>query len=126
MAAPAIIEPVAVLIVLNDRDRLDEPAMLPAKPKEVVMKRLGAFVLTAVLALAASPALAQNDGHMMGDHDQGMMGDNDHSKGLMDDGDHGQGMMGDDGHGQGMDDGDHGQGMMGDDDGHGMTDHHDQ
>jgi Spy/CpxP family protein refolding chaperone len=60
------------------------------------MKRPAALVLTGVLALAASPALAQNDGHMMGDHGQGM-----------------------------MDDGDHGQGMMGND-GHGMTDHHDQ
>jgi hypothetical protein len=70
------------------------------------MKRRDALVLTAVLALAASPALAQNDGHMMGDHGQGMMGDNDHNKSMMDDGDHGQGMMGNDGHG--------------------MTDHHDQ
>jgi hypothetical protein len=76
MAAPVVIEPDAVLIVLNDR--IDGPAMLPTKLKEVVMKRLDALVLTAALMLAASPALAQNDGHMMGDHGQGMMGDDGH------------------------------------------------
>ena len=51
------------------------------------MTRLSAVLFAATLAITAAPALAQNGGHMMGDHNQGMMGN-----------DHGQGTMGNDGH----------------------------
>jgi hypothetical protein len=38
------------------------------------MTKLSALLLAASLATATSPALAQTDQHMMGDHGQGMMG----------------------------------------------------
>jgi len=75
------------------------------------MRKSGTFLLAVCigLATASAPAVAQNGGHMMGDHNQGMMGDNDHSQGMMGD-DHGQGTMGNGGHMMGDD---HGQGTMG-------------
>ena len=82
------------------------------------MTKLSALLLAASLATAASPALAQTDQHMMGDHGQGMMGGDDHGQGMMGNDDHGQGMMDDGDHGNGTM-GDHGQGMMGND--HGMS-----
>ncbi len=56
------------------------------------MTKLSALLVAAMLATATSPALAQNDQHMMGDLNQGMMG-----KGAQ-----GQGMMGGPGQGKGM------------------------
>lgn len=59
-----------------------------------------------VLMIAASPALAQDGQHMMGEHSQGMMGSDDGQvmmgnttgQGMMNDGDHRNDMMGADGH----------------------------
>jgi opacity protein-like surface antigen len=47
------------------------------------MTKLSALLLAASLATAASPALAQTDQHMMGDHGQGMMGGDYHGQGMM-------------------------------------------
>jgi hypothetical protein len=64
-----------------------------------------------VLMITASPALAQDGQHMMGDHAQGMMGNatgqammgSDHGQGMMNGHNHRQGMMGADGHMMGSD-----------------------
>jgi hypothetical protein len=90
---------------------LGEAVLTIANLEEDAMRKSGTFLLAVGMALAtvSAPALAQNGGHMMGDHDQGMMGDNNHGQGMM--GDDGQGTMGNNGHMMGDDD--HGQGTMG-------------
>jgi hypothetical protein len=100
---------------------IGEAVLTGANGNEDTMRKSGTFLLAVCMGLVtvAAPALAQNGGHMMGDDNQGMMG-NDGGQGTMGNGGH---MMTDDGHDQGtmgndghmMGDDSHDQGTMGND-----------